>query len=413
MTLSSAFSSALSGLTANTRMADLVASNLANSMTEGFAPRDVSLSSATGGQGVRVVGVQRQVDTTLLADRRLADTGRAASEVRAEFATALEALIGAPGALDTRMTGFESALVTAAARPEETVRLQDVLTEALSLVRGLNEAAEGVAALRQEADLELGRTVDTLNEGLRNLEDLNARITKTLVRGGDTSPLEDQRQTVIDALSRIVPLRELPRENGTVALVTTKGALLLDGRAVRLSFTPNSAITADMSVETGALSGLRMDNMDVPLDDDAGPFAGGRLSALFDLRDRLSVEATAQLDAIAQDLVTRFEEISTDPAQQAGLFTVSGQRPSPDPSPGLAERISVNAAVNPDQGGSLFRLRDGLDAETPGPPGDSSRLTAFSDALGRTSILPTPVLGGGARDAAGQSRQTACPPKTG
>lgn len=404
MTLSSALSNALSGLTASSRTADLVASNLANAMTDGFAPRALTLSPAESGQGVSVVGIQRQVDTALLADRRIADSARAAAEVKADFTMALENLIGAPGSqgsLDNRLAEFESAIVTASSRPEETTRLDQVLRKALSLGQHLNKTAAGIADLRQAADQDLERAVTDINAGLRDVVKINTRITTTLARGGDTSSLEDQRQKVINDLSEIVPMRELLRENGAVALVTTSGALLLDGRAVELSFSAQPAISAGMKIETGALSGLRMDNMEVPLRGDKAPFEGGRLSALFDVRDRLAVDATVTLDALAADLVTRFQNIGTNATQQQGLFTESGQRLSADPAAGLAGRLEINAAVDPERGGALFRLRDGLDATTPGAPADSSQLIAFGQALRKSTILPSSVLDDSSRDAAG------------
>ncbi|MBC7179989.1 MAG: flagellar hook-associated protein FlgK, partial [Roseovarius sp.] len=83
MTLGSALSSALSGLAANTRAVDVLSGNLANALTEGFAPREITLAATRDSRGVQVTGVSRQVDLGLLSDRRLADSARAASEVQA------------------------------------------------------------------------------------------------------------------------------------------------------------------------------------------------------------------------------------------------------------------------------------------------------------------------------------------
>src|SRR6056297_1943335 len=109
MTISSALSNALSGLNASSRMADTVSDNIANVLTEGFAPRQVALESRQTG-GVSIVGVTRFVDTALLGDRRLADSAQAAAETRANFALSLERMIGTPGdegALSTRLATFE------------------------------------------------------------------------------------------------------------------------------------------------------------------------------------------------------------------------------------------------------------------------------------------------------------------
>ncbi|HEX9856935.1 MAG TPA: flagellar basal body protein, partial [Paracoccaceae bacterium] len=75
MSISATLASALSGLTAASRAAELVSSNVANALTEGYARRELSLGArglAGGGQGVQIIGVTRTVDQALLSDRRVA-----------------------------------------------------------------------------------------------------------------------------------------------------------------------------------------------------------------------------------------------------------------------------------------------------------------------------------------------------
>jgi len=84
MSISSALSNALSGLSANARIAQVISANVANAQTPGYAPRAIEL--ATRGQGhaggVSVLGVVRHVDAGLLADRRSADGALAGAGVR-------------------------------------------------------------------------------------------------------------------------------------------------------------------------------------------------------------------------------------------------------------------------------------------------------------------------------------------
>ena len=71
MSISGSLSNALSGLTAAGRAAAVVSSNISNSMTEGYAKRDLILTErmlAGAGAGVRVVGVAvegRRAETNL------------------------------------------------------------------------------------------------------------------------------------------------------------------------------------------------------------------------------------------------------------------------------------------------------------------------------------------------------------
>jgi len=400
MTLTSALGNALTGLAANARRTDVIAGNLANMQTPGYAPRVLGAEALLDG-GVRVTGITRRLDPVLLGDRRLADSAAAGAETRAAFAAAVAREIptaDTPGSLSDRLGLLEAALVTASVRPEDDLRLAAVLREADGLAKALNTASAGIDTLRGRADAEIAQAVESLNAGLQRVDEINTRIVVAQAAGQDTATLEDQRQSEIDALATLVPLRQVERPNGAVALVTTGGALLLDGRAAVIEFDPTRLVTAHMSLGGGQLSGLRLDGRDVPTSE-AGPLGGGRLSALFDNRDRIGPEAQAALDDVARALVERVEALTPPPAP--GLFSDGGARLDPTGITGLAGRITLSPAVDPERGGALFRLRDGLYAATPGPPARAPYLTALAEALAGAH-----PLAGAVADLASQVAQT-------
>jgi flagellar hook-associated protein 1 FlgK len=222
---------------------------------------------------------------------------------------------------------------------------------------------------------------------------LNTRIKRTLSVGGDTSALQDIRQALIDEISEIVPLRQVPRDHGEVALYSTGGAILLDGRAAEIEFSTSNQVTAYMSVGAGTLSGLTINGISVRTDSVKGALRGGTLGALFDIRDELGAAAQSQLDAVARDLVERFEDPAVDPTLvpgDAGLFTDEGLPFDPLAEIGLSQRLRINAAVDPQQGGEAWRIRDGINAAAPGDVGNAELLQALSDAL---QSPRTPVSG--------------------
>ena len=404
MSLSTALSNALTGLTANSRAAGVVSSNLANLSTPGYGRRDIELSPiARGGAGgVRVIAITRNVDQGLLSDRRLADSALSYADTRARFLGQVQQAVGTPdvpGSLSSRIAAFESSLTTAASRPEAPERLQAVAARAAELVQGFETISDEIQGRRQSAEEDIAFVVKTLNTALKQAQGLNAEITDARRRGFDVSSLEDHRQVVIDRIAEIVPVRELPRGNGEIALVTTGGALLLDRVPVEFEFTRANMIVPDMTLANGGLSGIQINGLDVAPAGAGSPLNGGRLAALFEVRDTLATDAQTQLDALTRDMVERFQQPGLDPslsAADAGLFTDEGTRFDPVDEVGLAGRLTLNALVDPAAGGEVWRLRDGLGAVAQGPTGNSDLLLAFSDALSGDRVLASGGLGTGA-----------------
>lgn len=386
MSISGALSNALSGLTAAARSAEIVSSNLANAMTEGYGRRQISLSSqnlrASG--GVLVNGVVRHSNPALLAERRLADAEFGNASALNNFFNQLEMNMGTPdksSSLSGRLATFQSSLIGASGAPESQTRLQTVARDAAALVDTFNTAASDIKTSREQADRSIGTMVERLNTLLSRTEEMNQKISAAINQGRDTSALEDDRQKLIDEISVLVPTKSVARDRGGVALYTTSGAILLDGKAPEIGFEPTPTILPHMTLEGGLLSGLTVGDVSL---DGAGALAGGALAAQFDIRDTHAPQAQAELDAAARNLVERFQSSGVDPtlaSGQAGLFTDQGSAFGPTDEVGLSGRLRLNALVDPDGANEAWRLRAGLGAAGPGLAGDATLLNAMSDVL--------------------------------
>ena len=397
MSISGSLSNALSGLTAAGRAAAVVSSNISNSMTEGYGKRDLVLTErmlAGSGAGVRVVGITRSVDPVLLGNRRVAEAELAQVSTTTEFLLSAERSIGLPddpGSLNGQVLQFNAALIQASSRPDSEARLQTVIDAAGAVAEKLNTASNEIQNQRLLADGEIASAVEFINSSLQQIATLNGQVFRLENSTQDANGLIDNRQRLIDGIAELIPLREVPRENGTVALFTPGGAILLDGSPAELAFTPVNTITPDMSLLSGALSGLSINGKEVSTSVESGPISGGRLAALFDVRDVQATKIQTRLDAVARDFIERFQNPAVDPTLavgDAGLFTDSGAAFISTNELGLAGRLSLNPIVNPSQGGDLWRLRDGIGATSIGDPGDASLLNSLTSAL-EANRLPT------------------------
>ncbi|KUJ77975.1 flagellar biosynthesis protein FlgK [Ruegeria marisrubri] len=407
MTMSTAFQNALGGLAAASRGAAVVSDNVANALTPGFARRSLELTTASDtGSGVRIVGIARHTDPVLTGNRRNADATLANAQAISEFHSGLEMLIGAPDGPDTipgRLTSFENSLIMAAGRPESATRLDQAVADAKDPVNAIRAASDGVQKMRADADRTIGQQVERLNQTLKDIETFNARIQAIGNSGGDTSSLLDQRQNLIDTVNELIPVNVVARENDRVSLYSDGGLILLEGRAADFSFATSNQIMPHMTGANGLLSQLEFNGKPIRTTGGDSGIRGGGLAAQFSIRDELAIEAQSDLDALARDLIERFETAGLDPTSgppSPGLFTDSGSRFDPTTEQGIAGRLTVNALVDPDAGGSSWKLRSGLGAALPGDPGDARQLQAFSEALSAARPLPTSRFGTGVLSAA-------------
>ncbi|MDD9738279.1 flagellar hook-associated protein FlgK [Marinovum sp. SP66] len=389
MSFSGSLSNALSGLRVSSLAAEIVSSNLANATNAAYATRDLEISVRARGAagGVGVVGVTRSVDPTLMGEWRRARASTAELSTGNGYLARVEQVFGTPetpGSLADLMTRFEAALVSAAARPDLSIRLDAAVSSAGAVAGALRATSSELQALRTEIDGRIGQTVTDLNAHLARLADLNSRIISAEASGAPSQSLHDLRQDGIDKISEIVPLRVFPRDNGAVALVSTTGTVLLDGVAAGIDFSATNAVTEFRTLANGGLSGLSVDGFDIPASGAASRIGGGSLAALFDLRDETLPGYQTEIDALARNLVDRFQDSGLDPtlgAGEAGLFTDAGQAFDPVNETGLARRIALNPQVDPEAGGASWRLRDGLQAAAPGNSGDGTVLLSMIDRL--------------------------------
>jgi len=402
MSLSSAISSALSGMRATSIAADVAGNNLANAMNENYARREVVLrgNQVTANGGVEVVGVFRHANPVINASLREANGTTAFTTQTAEDANFIQSLYGDPsqsGSLVSQVTNFQQTLVSASARPDITERLGAAVVSLEGLVGKVNDISDGIQDRRALADNQINDIVNQMNSNLQDLDVLNKRIVTASAQGLDTSALLDQQDRLLDSLSSMTDIRIYERDRGAIAIYSSGGSVLLDGKAAEVSFTTNDVITADMSLSGGTLGALMINGEAVTTGGTSGKMRGGELGALFDFRDVTAVQEQQEIDSFAFELANRMNDPTIDPTRvpgDLGFLTDAGGVVDPLDTVGLSARLEVNTTLVPLAGGDPTLLRDGLLAATPGEVGNSALLTALSDTFTTASGVSSGAFSG-------------------
>lgn len=387
MSLSSAIYSARSGLQVSSLRADIVATNVANATTPGYVRRSVTLSETIvdgRSAGVRSDGVARASDNAIKTQRRELTSDLAQASVLSSTWKSISARVGdtvSGTGIFKSFSTFETALSRAVASPESTTVASSLLEAARGITRELNSLSEMVEIQRGEADREIADGVDVVNTALAKIEELNTRLARINRTSGEAAALIDERQRTLDTIAEYLPIQTVDRDAGAIDVLTTEGVFLVAGRARQIEFTPSAAFSPSDTLAGGALSGMSVEGVDItPGAASFGAVSGGLFGALFTLRDQDLPALSLQLDTIANDLITRLSDDTLDPTKtpgDQGIFV----DPDAAAGAGLAGRISLNAAIDPEQGGATWRLRDGLGAAAEGPRGNNTILSALYDAV--------------------------------
>lgn len=371
MSISSAFNIARSGLSTTEGRANLVAGNIANAQTEGYARRETVQVTENNSVDLRVA---RQVDENLAGMSRGASAQLGAASVTSEVLGSYLLTLGEPGdevSPAARLAEFQAGLDLLANNPSDPAAQNDLLSRSETLVSSINQAAVALEASRVQAGDSFVLGVSEVNGALADIAQLNERLRLAGTDGTGTAGLMDEMNRRLDALGSQMDFQSRWESDGSLTLHTTGGTELVHG---------DTAVKLSANRETGALMAGTIDI--TPRSATARGSDSGRLAGLSGLIADDLPKMKLQLDEFARGLVQSFEAADASlGAGQPGLFTDAGGAFDAAQLDGLAGRLSINSSVLPDKGGALWRLRDGAGAATQGEPGDTTQLNAFVDVL--------------------------------
>jgi flagellar hook-associated protein 1 FlgK len=331
MSLSSALSTALAGLSTTQAALSIVTSNVANAQTPGYVTRtidQVEVAGSSEGAGVRDVGVNRQIDLFVQSQLRTETSGGAYADQISNVLAQLQSLYGTPGGtgtLETAYNNFTSALQALSANSGAQSARSLALTTAQSLAQELNTTTQGIQQLRSNAEQDIGVSVNQVNNDLTQIAKLNAQL-QTLPAGDNTAAtLSDQRDNAINDLSKLIDIRVVTDNANQATVYTTSGLQLVGTQASLVSFSGQGTLSASSLWNSNpALSGAGALTLAFPNGATVDLIAtnsigSGRIGADLKLRDSTLVQAQTQIDQLAATLASSLSDITT-----AGTAVTSG-----------------------------------------------------------------------------------------
>lgn len=392
MALGVAWDVARTGLSVASDQIAIVSRNVANAQNPD-STRKYAEVTTRGNGGALIANIGRVASRPML-EAYLNSSGDAETQ-RAILAgaEALSEVIGDPALGNSPaalMANLESTLRTFAARPSDMTVGRSVLAAAGAMAGAVNQGAETIAKVRNDADMSIGGAVATVNGLLTDLERSNAQVLNLTGSGSDATDELDRRDAILKKLSAEIGIRVIPRSSNDVLVYSDSGIVLFETVARTVSFHESNPLAAGAAGGQVYIDGVQATGAGAVM-----PMSSGRIKGLVEVRDNIAPAFANQLDEIARGLIETFADSDLSGGggpDLPGLFTWSGGTVPPTGAllQGLASSIAVNAGVNPARGGDLRYLRDGgasapanpnYRANTTGAAGYSARLEELVSGL--------------------------------
>lgn len=386
MSLQAAFRSVQSALASNAFQAATVSRNMSGADAPGYSRKIVLVEPAQQGQSP-ATRIMRTSDASLQSAALDARATVQRNEEISRYLEALQKIVGEPAdetSPAARLVKLKTALLTAAASPQDQASLLAAVNSAKSVASCLNEASAAIQKARSQADSDMGASIARVNALLENFGTINATIVSGQSTGGDVSDALDRRDAILADLSKEIAISTVSDLNGEMSIYTDTGVALFQRTARTVSMEATPTCTASIAGQSVYIDGVAVTGPSA-----APPLHAGAISGLSQFRDEISVAFQLQIDELAVGLISAFSQASQAPGNstsRTGLFTWSGA-PALAPSglAALASEIRVDSSVEQDPA----LLRDGGIGGSPdhiynsgGSVSYSSRLYALVDALG-------------------------------
>ena len=311
-TISSALSMTTEALDADQAALNVVANNVANANTTGYTEEipdwkenaPIEVAGVQVGQGVTETGASSQRDLVLQARLDQQQQLASASSARLTALDGMQALFtpdsgasssATAGDIGSDITSFFDSFSSLETDPTDNALREQVLSSASTLSSDISSAANSLNEQRASLDQDASGIASQVNSLTSAIAQLNVQIQSTSP-DSDAGTLEDQRQTDISSLSKLIGINQVKTEHNGLAITTTSGQLLVDeGQNFQMTtgtvngvtdfFLGGTDITSGLATGGGQLDGnLTARDVDIP----------NALSALDQLAYGISTSANAQ-----------------------------------------------------------------------------------------------------------------------
>jgi len=227
--------------------------------------------------------------------------------------------------LASQLSGLFSAFQAVATSPTSTTARQALISQAQTLAATFNSVNTQLGSLKTSLNASLSNDVDSANQLLTDIANLNKQISTAEFSGGTANELRDTREQDLENLAKLTNITTSTGTNGTVD-VSIGGQTMVNGYQLLDNLGTYDPGSGRLFVKTGTGG--------IPL-----TLTGGSMQGTMDARDGALATLQSGVSKLATTLITQVNAIHNggySPTSSTGTNFFDGSD---------AATITVNAAL--------------------------------------------------------------------
>ena len=117
-----------------------------------------------------------------------------------------------------------------------------IVASAVELARQFNSAATDIDRLRHDIGTQIPRVVDEVNTLATRIADFNTRIAIREKAGEQANDLRDQRDQIVNSLSKLVDVKTVDQPYGVVNVIASGAAVVVGEFANTFQVGPEAVV---------------------------------------------------------------------------------------------------------------------------------------------------------------------------
>ncbi|TDN59454.1 flagellar hook-associated protein FlgK [Scandinavium goeteborgense] len=307
------FNLARSGLSTAQSALSVVGSNLTNGMSGNYSRRDIIIGESGGlttsrgfyGYGAQVNGVQRAYDAFANSQLRGSISSWSALAGRNEQLSDIDDMLGNESDnVSVSLNNLFKAMATLEGNAGDGPSRSAVYNSLGALTQRFNESGKRLSGLEKSTNTHIEQSAKDINSATAQLAEVNKQLERIQAQNG-TPPADllDQRDALLEGLSEQIGIEVNENKvTGRVDVTLTDGRPLVSGdRAYSLETSPSASDPNKIII-----SYVGSDDIPSPINE--SNIRSGRLAGLLKFRSEDLEVARNELNQIAFQMATRFNE---------------------------------------------------------------------------------------------------------